>query len=325
MQTSFHPPDDYPAYRPVSAFEILKESEITITDLLEWEHHPMAAMSRRRTLNPEDSKSCREHCRLFNIHYRNPDGEIIPVILVYPNEAPQPIPVVLLAHGFSSSKNQMIYWQAGQLSQRGIASLAIDFPFHGERTGYPHQIRCQGDYAGFYRNIRQSVKELRELIDFAESRKELKTFRGVALVGYSMGSWIATQVAAVDTRIAGLTLMVEGGVEVSDDTRASDSEFFGIIHDRQELWQRFPDTRTDLLIPQIAPTPLLMINGLKDKLISASLAKILFAEAGEPKQQLWYDSGHILPRKHLKIMLSGLQNDLTNFMEKTYASKDINL
>ena len=51
----------------------------------------------------------------------------------------------------------------------------------------------------------------------------------------------------------------------------------------------------DLLpvIDHIAPTPLLIVHGKKDTLVSFDHAEDLFARAGRPKSFLWFDGPHI--------------------------------
>ncbi|HEX2168432.1 MAG TPA: hypothetical protein VHG09_14450, partial [Longimicrobiales bacterium] len=41
--------------------------------------------------------------------------------------------------------------------------------------------------------------------------------------------------------------------------------------------------------------PLLMLHGRNDRTITASQAQRLFDAAGQPKELVWYDSGHVLP------------------------------
>ena len=60
--------------------------------------------------------------------------ERVPATLLLPQGA-RSAPAALLLHGFSSSKERMAQSVGRALQQRGIASLALDLPFHGERDG----------------------------------------------------------------------------------------------------------------------------------------------------------------------------------------------
>jgi fermentation-respiration switch protein FrsA (DUF1100 family) len=83
-------------------------------------------------------------------------AERVPATLLLPPGA-RSAPVALLLHGFSSSKERMVHSVGRALLQRGVASLALDLPFHGERDG--------GGDAIPYRNplalVRRAVDPLR--------------------------------------------------------------------------------------------------------------------------------------------------------------------
>jgi dienelactone hydrolase len=64
----------------------------------------------------------------------NRAGHVVPSVLWRPSSQGRP-PVVLVAHGGSGYKtDEFIIRMAGQLRPRGIAVLAIDAPFHGDRS-----------------------------------------------------------------------------------------------------------------------------------------------------------------------------------------------
>src|SRR5262245_15288529 len=62
----------------------------------------------------------------------NPDR--LPGVLLVPR-ATRPAPAALLLHGFMLDKERMADHVGTELLARGIASLAIDLPLHGERLG----------------------------------------------------------------------------------------------------------------------------------------------------------------------------------------------
>jgi fermentation-respiration switch protein FrsA (DUF1100 family) len=55
------------------------------------------------------------------------------------------------------------------------------------------------------------------------------------------------------------------------------------------------------LSPQMAighfARPLLMVNARRDHIITPDMTDRLFRAASDPKTQVWYDSGHLLPAK----------------------------
>src|SRR5687767_10954949 len=58
--------------------------------------------------------------------------ERVPATLLVPTGA-RAAPAALLLHGFSSNKERMSQSVGRALLGRGVASLALDLPFHGER------------------------------------------------------------------------------------------------------------------------------------------------------------------------------------------------
>src|SRR5690348_1220009 len=59
--------------------------------------------------------------------------EVVPAVWMTP--ATNRAPAALLLHGFSSSKERMAQSVGRELLALGVASLALDLPFHGERDG----------------------------------------------------------------------------------------------------------------------------------------------------------------------------------------------
>ncbi len=285
---------DFLSYPQTPPPKVLEERSLRVEDLLEKARHPMEAAFQRRDFPVHEG--CRQRkCRLWRLLCQDFEGTEIPVLLVHPERTTSSYPVVILAHGFDSNKYQIAYWIAGELVSRGIAVLAPDLPFHGERKGHAPDIRGHGDTQIFYRNMTQAAIELRKMIDFAHTRSELDTTKGLGMVGYSMGSWLSSIAASADPRVKALVLMVEGTPVEETESPNPDSQFFGILNDRLDLWKEYPDMRPSLALQAYATRPLLMLNGLRDRLIPPSTAKRLFEKAGEPKEQKWYDAGHLLP------------------------------
>ena len=136
------------------------------------------------------------------------------------------------------------------------------------------------DFNKPFMNWRDAVIDVRQLIDYAATRPELKTDRGVSLVGYSLGTWISSIVGPCDPRVKELVLMVGGAWDLppnlANNPRAAATD------PRQSL-------------PHFAGKPVLLLNGKNDTIVRPDLARRLFKAAAEPKEQIWYDSGHLLP------------------------------
>jgi pimeloyl-ACP methyl ester carboxylesterase len=202
-----------------------------------------------------------------------------------------PFPVVVLVHGFSSNKEEVSRQLAHALTRVGFACIAMDMPGHGERPGKPRNM-FGPDRQAAYENVVHAVKDVRQTMDLAETRRDLDTSSGIFLAGYSMGSWIGTLAGAADRRVKAMVLMVAG----SAATAAKELEEEGPgIKERLDLVHHFAVLRHNLAIAKFAPRPVLMLNGKKDPMVPPERTKVLFEAAGNPKEQRWYDSGHLLP------------------------------
>src|SRR6185503_20083727 len=118
-----------------------------------------------------------------------------------------PAPAVLLLHGFSSSKERMAQSVGRALLALGIASLAVDLPFHGER---------EGDVSSISRNPlalvgawRSAIAESRDAIAWLASHAAVDAER-IGVVGYSLGGFLALMTAAEDDRLRVVALAAAG-------------------------------------------------------------------------------------------------------------------
>jgi fermentation-respiration switch protein FrsA (DUF1100 family) len=64
-------------------------------------------------------------------------------------------------------------------------------------------------------------------------------------------------------------------------------------------------------LPRFAPRPLLLVNMRSDERVPPAAGEALYAAAGEPKQILWFDGGHLdLPGRGVKAMWQFLARQL---------------
>lgn len=216
----------------------------------------------------------------------------IPAVMLLPPAHVPTSPAALLLHGFSSRKEQMAETVGAALLAKGIASLSIDLPLHGERiaAGSETSWGMAGGYerafdgsamrkplamAGAWRTAQRDV---RLAVAYLRARPDVDRTR-VALVGYSMGSVLAVQAAADEPSVRALVLAAGGdlpdGIPYARALR--------LIADPLRAVRRF-DGR-----------PLLMLHGRHDQTVRPEQAQRLFDAAAEPKALRWYDAGHHLP------------------------------
>ena len=75
---------------------------------------------------------------------RYPEGPVpaeVPFVLTVPPHGDEPVPVLLFGHGLTTTK-ELAYLMADRLALQGFATLAIDLPFHGERSVCLADLHC---------------------------------------------------------------------------------------------------------------------------------------------------------------------------------------
>ena len=185
-------------------------------------------------------------------------------------------PAVLLLHGFSSSKERMAQAIGRALLARGVGSLALDLPFHGERTsaggGIPRNpLALVGAW-------RAAVSEACAAVDWLEGQAGVDRGR-LGVIGYSLGGFLALMTAAGEPRLRAVALAAAG--DLPDQTPYA-AMVRGLV-DPPRAARRL-DGR-----------PLLLVNGRRDTTTRPAQAQRLFDAASEPKELVWYDGGHWPP------------------------------
>ena len=213
--------------------------------------------------------------RRLEVELRSRDAEI-PGVLLLP-ERPAPMPAALLLHGFSSRKEHLSESVGAALLSRGIASLAIDLPLHGARSDLAEAQSARNPLA-IVKLWRLALAESRLALRYLESREDVDASR-LALVGYSLGSFLAVMAAAEDQGVRAVVLAAGGDLPEGTPFTA----MARMLADPLRAVRR------------LAGRPLLMIHGRHDRTVRPDQAERLFAAAREPKELRWWDAGHILP------------------------------
>jgi fermentation-respiration switch protein FrsA (DUF1100 family) len=210
--------------------------------------------------------------------YRLGSGAAVPAILLVPHGAVR-FPGALLVHGYSSRKEEMSGPLGHALLARGIASLAIDLPLHGTR-GDPLQAQSTRNPLRIVQLWRESLADVRLGIGYLAARPEIDAAR-LAIVGYSLGSFLSVQVAADDPKVR--ALVVAAGGDLPEGTP----------------FTRIARVTADPVhaIKKLRGRPLLMVHGRRDRTVRPEQAERLFAAASEPKELRWFDAGHYLPAR----------------------------
>jgi len=199
--------------------------------------------------------------------------------------APKPIGVAILCHGYLMNRCEPLP-VAKALWEVGFHCLVFDFRASGKSEG---KITTIGDLERL---------DVLSAVDLAE-----RTAPGLPIVVYgaSMGAAAALLAAAEDTRIravvadsayARLSDAIEDWWRGSMGNGAAlllkPSQWIGTLLTRRSPQQVAPEE----VVAQIAPRPLLMINGKGDNIVPKECTERLFAAANQPKEILWLEGGH---------------------------------
>jgi uncharacterized protein len=204
------------------------------------------------------------------------DGERVPAAFLLPQGA-RHAPGALLLHGFSSSKERMAQSVGRALQQRGIASLALDLPFHGERDGGRDEIPYRNPLA-LVAAWAMAVREARAAIEWLSGQPEVDAER-IGALGYSLGGFLTLMTASEEPLVRAVTLAAAG--DLPDTTPYA------------ALVRRAVDPLR--AVRKLGGRPLLLVNGRRDSTTRPAQAERLFAYAEEPKELRWYDGGHWPP------------------------------
>jgi dienelactone hydrolase len=248
---------------------------------------------RRDEAPPESHPDLRAHAFEFSSR-----GDRVPGRLLLPPEARGPVPLVLLQHGASGSKDEPYMLQvAAPWVRGGVAVASIDFPLHGARAN-PKMARLLRDGLGLEGRpsqagrrvlrefVRQAVLDLRRTLDAAAQLPGVDTGR-VGYAGLSLGSIVGATFCGIDPRPRAAALALGGG------------GFGG------------PDVDPVVHLPRFAPRPVLFVNMKGDETVPAPASEALFAAAGEPKEIVWFEGGHReLPGRGIKAMWLFLRRHL---------------
>lgn len=120
-----------------------------------------------------------------------------------PDDVAGPIPCVVMAHGFSGTRDLGLLAYAERFVAAGMAVLVFDYAYFGASGGRPRQLIA----------IRQQLADCRAAVRFARALDGIDANR-IALWGTSLGGGHVVEVAADDPRIAAVVSQVPfAGIE----------------------------------------------------------------------------------------------------------------
>ena len=247
-----------------------------------------------------------EPSEVTRIWLRTEAGDSARATLRIPRDAPaRSACAVVIAGGFGSG------WRAAERIDPGpgVVLLSVDYPFEGPRRGIPAREFLRRAFA-FRRAVNAMDDVLLEGCAYAIARPEVDSAR-VLLVGASLGVPFALRAAAREPRVKGVAILY-GSADLGD----------WVARNLKDVprWARpiagwiiaiaFRYYEPSRLIRHVSPRPVLLLNARGDQRVSEEKAQQLFDAAGEPKEQIWIEGGHMrLSDAELVSRLLGLTLD----------------
>ena len=218
------------------------------------------------------------------------DADRVPAVLLLPHSEER-VPAALLLHGLGSRKERMADTIGEALAERGIAALSVDLPLHGGREGAAD---LRGSSPALLLGAwGEAMREARLALGFLVQHEGTDGDR-LAILGYSLGSFLANVVAGESPEVQAVVLAASGDLP---DGLPFDSIIRSVMDPLRA-------------VRRLSGRPLLMINGRYDRTVTAAQAERLFAAAGEPRIMRWYGGGHWPPQREIDFAAEWLAEQL---------------
>ena len=197
---------------------------------------------------------------------------------------------VLLQHGYKSNRAEMLP-SAQILHKHGFNLLLIELRNHGY---------SQGDKITFGND---EMYDIEAGLRYLKKRKTVN-YDKIMMIGNSMGAVIALlatvafpeiQAVVADCPFADLPKQLSRGLKKFAPTPILAAPLLGLVKRYAEQIAGFKseDISPELIIAEISPRPVMIIQGAADEVVGNHNGEVLLAAAKEPKE-LWYvpNCGH---------------------------------
>ncbi len=213
---------------------------------------------------------------------------------------------VVLVHGTGADRSSLLA-ETRILAQAGFGALALDLPGQGASDG----------------ETKWGVPERQAIlaaIDWLASQSDVDPKR-IGGFGLSMGAYVLSQAAVLDTRLRAVTLAACPNDVVEQNWVSSNK--WGLLSQLPTYWAlRWSGQTLDMLpknvIGAIAPRALFILGGTLDEAVPQYMGRQLFAAAGDPKE-LWIVPGaghgdyiHAVPQEYPTRLIEFFNRSLLN-------------
>ncbi len=229
---------------------------------------------------------------VLDFTYASPLGGRVPAYLYTPT-GDGPHAGIVLMHGMPGSRDRMRSFAAGY-AQAGAVVLQISAPW--ARPDGPRRNPVTFTPQDRDEQI-QLIIDLRRGVDLLQNRPDVDPDR-IGYVGASYGGAMGGLLAGMEHRIKAYVLMVGDGGLVAHFTGAEDAgrDLYRLSEERQQAWIAAMEPIEPIRwVGHAAPSPLLFQNGRRDNMVPLRDGRAYQEAGSDPKDVMWYDSGHRLP------------------------------
>jgi cephalosporin-C deacetylase-like acetyl esterase len=244
---------------------------------------------REKIIDRKDGVTIRD------VSYASPKGGRVTGYMVVP-DAPGPHPAILFGHWGPGNRTEFLP-EAILYGKAGAVSLMIDYPW---MRPAPWRVPLSNgvDQPEHDRDVQiQAVVDLRRGLDLLAGRSDVDPKR-IAYVGHSFGAQWGAILSAIDKRLKTAILM--GGVREAADIYLRNPD-----PDLAAMRQKTPMAKLENYLAVVGTLdavryvphsriPLLFQFARYERFFDKESMDAYFDAANQPKQELWYDTGHEL-------------------------------
>jgi dipeptidyl aminopeptidase/acylaminoacyl peptidase len=210
---------------------------------------------------------------------------------------------IILIHGAAAERSGVLP-ETRMLAQAGFGVLALDLPGQGASGG--KSLWGVGE--------RHAVSAA---VDWLSKREDVDP-RRIGALGQSMGAYIVTQAAVLDTRLRAVVIEASPSDVVVMNRMATAR--WGVLSQWPTLWalraSGMPlDMQPKDVIGSIAPRPVLLIGGKLDELVRPFMMQELYDAAREPKELWILDNAHHVD--YAAVEPQALRDRLVSFFSRS--------
>ena len=221
-------------------------------------------------------------------------GLTVDLRVLRPARQNRPLPLVVLLGGHRTGRNAIeVVGDPGEL-----VVAALDYPYHGPETVRGWR-QASATVPLIQRGLLDTPPAILLAVDWLEGQPWVAR-QQIEIVGVSLGAPFAAAAGALDKRFRRVWI-IHGGADTrgwiehnlrdqvkNDWLRAQAATLVYLLAYGRSF-------ETAKWVERIAPRPLVVIGAKNDERLPRSMVERLYAAAGEPKELIWTEGGHINP------------------------------